>query len=109
MVGNMQIGLALTCAALLGRIDAAGAVGVGGTCAVLPGRGCDAGLVCDYAPGTCNMLGGVGACVQIPVSCPRRQKPDAAGQVCGCNGTTYPNDCVRIEAKARKAHDGPCK
>jgi hypothetical protein len=28
--------------------------------------------------------------------------------VCGCNGVTYTNDCVRQEAGIAKAKDGSC-
>ena len=28
--------------------------------------------------------------------------------VCGCNGKTYANDCVRMSAGVSKLHDGKC-
>src|SRR5580704_8603340 len=52
--------LALTSAVLLGRSDAAGAVGIGGTCAGIAGLGCDAGLWCELEPGTCNRADAAG-------------------------------------------------
>ncbi len=103
---SIGIGAVLTLALLLGRIDAAGAVGLGGRCGGgIHGGTCDLGLFCDLKPGTCHLLGAKGKCVQIPIVCPLSQ----ASQVCGCNGTTYWDDCERIKAMAQKAHNGPCK
>jgi hypothetical protein len=101
---SFAVVLALTSAVLLGRIDAAGAVGVGGTCAGIAGLGCDAGLWCELEPGTCNRADAAGRCVHAPQSCGLSLRP-----VCACGGRTYSSDCQRQRAKAQKSHDGPCR
>ena len=90
--------------ALLGRIDAAGAVGIGGTCAGRTGLGCDAGLWCEIEPGSCKRADAEGRCVRAPEVCNLAYRP-----VCACGGRTYGNDCERQRAKAPKAHDGRCR
>lgn len=103
------IGAALAFAVLLGTMGGAGAVGVGGTCGPILNGACDAGLFCDHTPGTCLLIGGTGKCVRIPTVCPMAKKSRVILPVCGCNGTTYGNDCERIKAMAQKNHNGPCK
>lgn len=108
MVKSVGIGVALTLALLVGRIDTAGAVGVGKTCGGLGGIACDAGLFCDHKPYECRIMDASGTCVQIPVFCPLTQS-SVGLQVCGCNGTSYWDDCERVKAMAQKNHNGPCK
>ncbi len=104
------IGAALALAMLMGSMAAAGAVGVGGTCGPILNGACDPGLFCDHKPGGCELIGGTGKCVKIPTLCPMaRGKPRLFLPVCGCNGTTYANNCERIKAMQREAHNGPCK
>jgi hypothetical protein len=95
---------ALIFIALLGRIDAAGAVGIGGTCAGAAGLGCDSGLWCELEPGTCKRADAAGRCVLAPQVCNLGYSP-----VCACGGRTYGNDCERQRAKAQKSHSGPCR
>ncbi len=63
---------------------------------------CDVDQFCECPVGTCNTTGGT--CVTKPQACPQVFAP-----VCGCNGTTYPNDCARQAAGACKLHDGACE
>jgi hypothetical protein len=108
MLKSVGIGVALTLALLVGRVDTAGAVGVGKTCGGIAGIACDAGLFCDHKPHECRIIDAAGKCVQIPFVCPLTQS-SVGLQVCGCNGTTYWDDCERVKAMAQKNHNGPCK
>jgi hypothetical protein len=96
--------IALSFVALIGRTDAARAVGIGGTCAGVAGLGCDDGLWCELEPGTCKRADAEGRCVHAPQVCNLAYSP-----VCACGGRTYGNDCERERARAQKAHSGPCR
>ncbi|HIA02644.1 MAG TPA: hypothetical protein EYN66_12170 [Myxococcales bacterium] len=80
--------------------------GGGGTepqiCGTIVGLTCDEGLWCDPDPGSCNVADGGGICVDM-AACDKSNKP-----VCGCDGKTYPTDCVRQMAKIAKDYDGEC-
>lgn len=61
---------------------------------------CEAGLFCDS-----DDLGSiVGTCTEISESCIQDFYP-----VCGRDGETYFNDCVRKSAEVSLAHVGPCE
>jgi hypothetical protein len=101
---SIGILLAVMFALLLGRVEPAGAVGVGETCDGFVGIRCDAGLFCNHPAGQCHWADGQGRCVVVHAGCTREFRP-----VCGCNGRTYGNDCDRIRARAQLDHDGACK
>lgn len=57
-------------------------------------------LYCAKAAGDCD---GTGACITTPRVCPRVMDP-----VCGCNGTTYDNDCLAAAEGVNVASRGAC-
>ena len=73
------------------------------TCGGKMGLLCPKGLLCDFLMCGADILG---VCVDPPKQpCP---KTTEAAQVCGCDGVTYANDCLRKVAKAGLKHAGPC-
>jgi hypothetical protein len=76
---------------------------VGETCGGFAGVKCDKGLWCDPYPGQCNFADGQGVCVKVSRICTMIHLP-----VCGCNGKTFSNDCLRQQRKVAKLHNGAC-
>lgn len=72
-------------------------------CGGIVGIGCAEGQFCDLPSGQCQAADLQGVCVPIPTACLEVYTP-----VCGCDGTTYPNDCHRRTAATQLAYDGPC-
>ena len=89
-----------------GAADAGGTGGAGGAaaCSAAPPVACTGGLTCDLdTPNRCAAGSEPGHCIVLPTSCPSTGMP-----VCGCNGTTYNNDCARQMARAQLNHTGAC-
>jgi hypothetical protein len=74
-----------------------------GNCGGLAGKGCGMGQFCDLIGGACQGADLPGTCVNVPQGCDKNLAP-----VCGCNGMTYGNDCMRQMAQAQLNHTGPC-
>lgn len=91
----------LACASVL-FVDPA-AARVGAKCGGFAGLTCAGNEFCDKPTGACFFPDGEGTCVHVPGLCPQIYLP-----VCGCNGKTYSNDCVRQRARVSKAHNGKC-
>jgi hypothetical protein len=83
---------------------------VGAKCGGFAGPRCGHGEWCQRPPGACFLPDIEGTCAKVPVSCPLARKSSnmILPVVCGCDGKTYVNDCLRMRAKVSKAHDGPC-
>jgi len=76
---------------------------VGQRCGGIAGIKCGAGLFCEFPNGTCGKFDRLGTCVKVPHICFKIFQP-----VCGCNGKTYSNNCVRESNKVSEKHAGKC-
>jgi hypothetical protein len=72
-------------------------------CGGIDGLPCGSGEVCDLRDPTCAVLNLLGVCVSRPEIC-----PDVFDPVCGCDGVTYANECLRLNVGAKLAHAGAC-
>ncbi|MEW6144497.1 MAG: Kazal-type serine protease inhibitor [Thermodesulfobacteriota bacterium] len=75
----------------------------GSPCGGPEGTVCPDGLWCDLGTGDCGEENMAGVCVDLQKLCDGKFE-----LVCGCDGRVYGNDCMRIDAGVRKAHDGRC-
>jgi hypothetical protein len=64
---------------------------------------CPQGAFCELPAGACATALDSGVCVDVPSVC-----FDTFEVVCGCDGLTYGNDCIRRAARVQKAFDGAC-
>ena len=69
----------------------------------LIGAGCRAGEFCQNPTGQCFAPPVGGTCTRVPTQCIALSQP-----VCGCDGRTYRNNCLRQQAKVSLARIGPC-
>ena len=95
---------AMTVAALTWSLDETQAAAkLGQTCGGIAGIHCGRGLFCEFKNGTCGRFDQTGKCVKVPHICFKIFQP-----VCGCNGKTYSNNCVRESNRVSEKHAGKC-
>lgn len=63
----------------------------------------DATMFCDSEVGRCIGVAVSGVCTKRPEVCTQE-----ISYVCGCDGTTYRNDCERKRAGVPKKNEGKC-
>lgn len=92
----------LACLAALRTDGADGKSKSGEHCGGLARVECEAGLWCDVQ-GRCGGVDLEGVCMKVSDVCTQDYAP-----VCGCDTTTYSNDCQRRMKMVQKDHDGAC-
>jgi hypothetical protein len=75
----------------------------GQLCGGIGGLRCPEGQACRYPINMCNVSDLSGTCVKVKATCPK-----GGAKVCGCDGTTYANECELMKANARPASKGAC-
>lgn len=75
----------------------------GEPCGPASGLQCGEKLWCDRQSNRCDAVETDGVCIKVPEVCDAVIVP-----VCGCNNTTYDNNCQRQKAGVQKLKDGPC-
>ena len=75
----------------------------GEMCGGIAGFQCEQSLYCAFAPTTCGRFDQSGTCAAKPTSCTASNAP-----VCGCNGTTYSNECEAQRAGTSIASRSAC-
>jgi hypothetical protein len=77
----------------------------GGSCS--SEKPCSGSLFCELplpADGACGKRFATGTCMARPATC-----PSGGSTVCGCDGVTYPSDCLRQKAGIPLASNGACQ
>lgn len=75
----------------------------GEACGGLQGLPCAEGQYCNFVDGSCGAADQTGECAAIADACPEIFAP-----VCGCDGTTYGNECEAARASVSVEHEGSC-
>ena len=65
---------------------------------------CGFGSYCKFPTGDCGLTGSAGECVAVPEICSVEPL-----QECGCDNTTYPNECFMEQSKVSKLYAGQCQ
>jgi len=106
---SILISFAAALTLLISIPTGADAVGVGKTCGgfVIHPQECNPGLFCQRKAGQCFIFDIPGTCARKPRFCPQITGPKLV--VCGCDGKTYGNDCMRQQAGVSLSHKGKCQ
>jgi hypothetical protein len=73
------------------------------TCGGIANLQCPAGQACLFPFGQCNAPDITGTCTVVEETCPKQGPP-----ICGCDGTTYDNQCELLKAGVRPDRRGNC-
>jgi hypothetical protein len=98
------ISTAMALALAIGLASTPSSARVGQKCGGFAGPVCSANEFCQLPTGVCFTPDIQGRCARVPARCPMM----IVNPVCGCNGQTYANDCLREMAKVSKRHNGRC-
>jgi hypothetical protein len=74
----------------------------GTACGTVAGS-CGDGMFCELPVGACSPAVDIGVCTAQPQACAADYSP-----VCGCDGNSYDNDCLRQMAGVSTATDSAC-
>lgn len=77
-------------------------------CGGLAGIPCATNEYCDFADGSCGGADQLGVCVTRPLFCPVFELPPP-GQVCGCDGKLYLDECTAASSGTDLSAHGGCK